>query len=183
LLYAESPDGSRPFHYLAVENRVGADGMAGKGEGPEKEDKKAEERRLFYVALTRARDLLFITGLRSRPSKNNPQGKLNAYLEPIYDWFARKGWVVERPAPPLRPFRNVAHATAAEPITRPDAGECALEPQTPVPPLSYSLVAGFERCPRRMTYQLMFRIPGIVRQASFGPFPENSNSLQEVVRS
>lgn len=163
LLYAESPNGSRPFHYLAVEKHVGADGMAGKGEGPEKEDKKAEELRLFYVALTRARDLLFITGLRSRPSKNNPQGKPNAYLEPIYDWFARKGWVVERPAPALRPFRNAAHPSAVELISRPDAGDSTLEPQTPVPPLSYSLVAGFERCPRRMTYQVMFRIPGTAR--------------------
>ncbi|MDQ6779565.1 MAG: ATP-dependent helicase [Candidatus Eremiobacteraeota bacterium] len=162
LLYAESPDGTRPFHYIAVEHRVGPDGMAGAGEGAEKEEKKTEERRLLYVALTRARDLLFISGLRSRPSKSNPQGKPNAYLEPIYDWFARKGWLVERPAPASRPFRSVAHAPAIGPTRTPAVHEGAHE-QTPVPSLSYSLVAGFERCPRRITYQLMFRIPGIAR--------------------
>src|ERR1700694_3365493 len=166
LLYAESPDGTRPFHYSVVDEGVDANGVVVDDEDEEKREQQAEERRLFYVALTRARDRVYVSGLRGRPSKANSDGKPHEFLESVYAWFEQRAWVADRPVPeePVTLYRAlVPHDSKARPSS---ARLVPAEAARAVPPLSYSLVAGYERCPRRITYKLMFRLPEVMHPDS-----------------
>ena len=158
LLYGEAADGSRPFHYRAVtEHADNAGWLPRKDERP-KDD--TEERRLLYVAITRARDRLFVSGLRGRPSKANPQGATHKFLTAVYNWLHAHGWLRddhrELPTPPR--WTPPDHATVTAPILRPVhsanvRGTC--------PPLSYSLMADFEQCARRAVYRAGLRLPQV----------------------
>jgi ATP-dependent exoDNAse (exonuclease V) beta subunit len=159
LLYGEGADGGRPFHYLAVTERADAEGwVRRKDELSEKDD--SEERRLLYVGITRARDMLFVSGLRRRPSKANPKGKTHRFLTDVYDWLRTRGWLHDdhQALPKLERWTSQQKAALASPSVRP------MQP-TPArgacPPLSYSLIADFEQCPRRAVYRAGLRLPQV----------------------
>ena len=159
LLYGEAADGSRPFHYLAFKGEADSNGYVVRDDDRPRQDE--EERRLLYVAITRARDQLFLSGLRNKPSKGNPLGPPHKFLERIYNWLTGRGWKVDEslpePAgtwtPPARPEMPRAPALNASAIL-PAQATLAL-------PLSYSLIAKFEQCPRRATYRTIMRLPEV----------------------
>jgi len=169
LLYAENPDGSRSFHYESVTRGADEQGFV-----PRKESGKEnpEERRLLYVALTRARDRLFISGLRFKPSKAHPDGKPHDYIQEIYDWLSARGWVADEFLPPDDPtvvpkFSSVDQPKATQNLSSQPTQltgivmSASARETTLALPLSYSLVARFERCPRQATYKLMLRLPEV----------------------
>jgi ATP-dependent helicase/nuclease subunit A len=161
LLYAEGADGSRPFHFLAVKNHADEHGDVPREDERADEEGEAEERRLFYVAITRARDRVFISGLRGKPSKHSAQGKAHKFLERVYEWLAQHEWVGDenipatKPGPWQRPAPKAAARRAPPPLP------AAPPDRALATPLSYSLIAAFEQCPRRATYRTMLRVPEV----------------------
>ncbi len=164
LLYAEGADGSRPFHFEAVDK--GADEH---GNVPRKDEEKgdedddeadAEEWRLFYVALTRARDRVFVSGLRNKPSKQNALGSLNKYLMRVYQWLERRAWAPDEHVPHADGPAWAGHEPAQRLAPSVAAATTAIA-STLATPLSYSLIATFEQCPRRATYRTVLRVPEV----------------------
>ncbi|MBV8668087.1 MAG: ATP-dependent helicase [Candidatus Eremiobacteraeota bacterium] len=159
LLYGEAADGSRPLHFLAVTERTNSEGwLPRRDEQPKKDD--AEERRLLYVAITRARDRIFVSGLRRRPSKAKPEGSTHKFLTAIYDWVLGRGWPSDdhRELPVPARWTPPARQLTVAPVLRPVQpthvrGMC--------PPLSYSLIADFEQCARRAVYRAGLRLPQV----------------------
>ena len=162
LLYGEGPDGGRPFHYLAVTELADSEGYVAANDDQARTEGDAEERRLFYVAITRARDRLFMSGLRTKPSKDHARGKPHKFLQRVYDWLDERGWGADEMTPHgpgMLPRRRIAIAPAVRapaPTTSAGAAETRL-----VAPLSYSAISLFERCPRRATYRIMLRLPEV----------------------
>lgn len=163
LLYAENPDGSRPFHYQSVKLRADAEGFVPRDAGKE----RSEELRLFYVALTRARDRLFVSGPRLYPSKENPAGKPHDYILRLDAGLLERGWLVDEPAPDVAAsYASRTSQANARIATRPrslpakmrseDASRLAI-------PLSFSRIARFERCPREAVYEMALGLPEIGR--------------------
>ena len=159
LLYGEGADGTRPLHYRAVTEEADGEGwVPRKGENAANDD--PEELRLLYVGITRARDRLFVSGLRRRPSKAHPQGAMHRFLRRIDDWLDLRGWLRDEHRGLAKPKRWTPQRrtiTALPPLPTlpptPARGIC--------PPLSYSLIADFERCPRRAIYRAGLRLPQV----------------------
>ncbi|HXN09557.1 MAG TPA: ATP-dependent DNA helicase [Candidatus Acidoferrales bacterium] len=164
LLYAEGADGSRPFHFVAVKYEADEDGIVEREDEREEDEADAEERRLFYVAITRARDRVFISGLRGRPSKQNASGKPHAFLERVYDWLSERGWAADEAIPKSAKVPLVAAVRRDHAIERVKHGEAGfITPAESVlaAPLSYSLIDTFEQCPRRATYRAIVHLPEV----------------------
>ena len=164
LLYAEGADGSRPFHFLAAKFEADEDGIVAREDEREEDDTDAEERRLFYVAITRARDRVFISGLRGRPSKNNARGKPHPFLERVYQWLSDRGWVADETIPAMTeaaPAAVLSTDRAIERVKRVGASPAAVAESVLAAPLSYSLIDAFEQCPRRATYRAVVRLPEV----------------------
>jgi DNA helicase-2/ATP-dependent DNA helicase PcrA len=164
LLYAEGAGGSRPFHYLAIKLDADEDGFVVRDDERDEDERDAEERRLFYVAITRARDRVFISGLRGKPSKQNANGKAHAFLERVYEWLAQREWAADEV---IAEAKGLATAQAGRRDLRAERPKVS-EPKLDVAhegnlavPLSYSLIAAFEECPRRATYRAILRLPGV----------------------
>jgi len=166
LLYAEGADGSRPFHFEAVNEGADEHGIVprkdGDTDGGEEDDDEAdaEEWRLLYVALTRARDRVFVSGLRNKPSKQNPLGSLNKYLKRIYQWLEERAWVPDERVPRANGPVFVSPAPAPRRAAGVAAAPTAVATKYGTP-LSYSLIAAFEQCPRRATYRTILRVPEV----------------------
>ncbi|MBC5806096.1 MAG: UvrD-helicase domain-containing protein [Candidatus Eremiobacter antarcticus] len=187
LLYAENPDGSISFHHTAVKDRADAQGVLHKLDAEEKEMAKAEECRLFYVAITRARDLLYLSGFRSKRSPRNPDGKPHDYLIAAYDWLRAKGWNSDEGVPAHPPLHlgvgPRSNGSASGPRQAVREQIAAVPSATAVPALSYSSIACYEQCPRRVTYKTMFRLPEIVATKGWtpsrAPFDAASNAADD----
>ncbi|MEO6119699.1 MAG: ATP-dependent DNA helicase [Terriglobales bacterium] len=113
-----------------------------------------EERRLFYVALTRARDTLALHG-KKRGKVQYPAGFMRDIGEDktLQPFVARRDAVLRLPA---------VAAAAAEPArdsddTAPMQG--TLFASRPVRPLSASAVDAYETCPQKFKFQKEDRIP------------------------
>jgi len=175
LLCSEGGDGREPFHVLA--RRLGADDS---GWVPHRDDRKPtvardrEERRLFYVALTRARDELFVSGKRSKPGKGGGAGKAHDFLEQTRSWLVQNGWPTDEPSSgPLLPGTNLREeitSTAGEHVSGARdylswlrAGE---RPPltTSSAPLSFSIIHRFEQCPRAVAYASKLGIPPLAAE-------------------
>jgi ATP-dependent helicase/nuclease subunit A len=160
LLYADNPDGSRSFHYESVRRHADGQGyVQPEAAGPD----PSEETRLFYVALTRARDRLFVSGPRGKPSKGKPYGSAHRYLEAVYHWLQHRDWPADQPAPNVLPSRRavavppLASASAPAVPTRPADERSAMTGGV----LSYSLIAAYEQCPRQARYKSVLGLPGV----------------------
>jgi ATP-dependent exoDNAse (exonuclease V) beta subunit len=162
LLYGENPDGSRSFHYQSVKLDADAEGLVTNAE--EKRD-DSEERRLLYVALTRARDRVFISGVRTRPSKNHPQGKPHDYALEAYAWLHERGWEADEALDAGDVRYEGPAAARALPKAAPRPGKRATADRDATVPvqLSYSLIARYERCPRQATYAVMLQLPEVAQ--------------------
>ena len=164
LLYAEGADGSRPFHYQAVKFEADDEGYVVREDEREEHEIDAEERRLFYVAITRARDRVFLSGLRGKPSKNNPHGKPHSFLERVYEWLSDRGWRADESVPQtthLPPLVPVNRSGPLGGVKLTSAGTAQAAESTLAAPLSYSLISAFEECPRRATYRAIMRLPEV----------------------
>jgi ATP-dependent helicase/nuclease subunit A len=163
-VYGENPDGTRSFHYIAVERHADDEGYL---QRMDERGEDLEERRLLYVAATRARDRLFISGVRRAPSKQNPMGKPHAYVAEACEWMHSRGWPIDEPmrsaaqasalptaGPSVSPNGIAPSIVAAAPSSGPPPRETSLNV-----PLSYSFIARFEQCPRQATYKRMLRLP------------------------
>jgi ATP-dependent helicase/nuclease subunit A len=176
-LRLQTPGGGESTPALAFERLAAAAAL----------DEDAEERRLFYVAMTRARDRLILSGSTDpeRQAAPRPGG-------PPLDWIAPAllGGAID----PLRPERVVtgiwdgrltrvltrlvtpatipAAALPAEPRPRPGTPGTALPARAKVVPspaaaqpapqrLSYSTLGQYARCPYRFYLQRTLRLPDV----------------------
>ncbi|OLC68723.1 MAG: hypothetical protein AUH69_01000 [Actinobacteria bacterium 13_1_40CM_4_65_12] len=106
-----------------------------------REDVIAEERRLLYVAMTRARRLLYLT--RASHYEGGRRWRDSRFLEEVRQAGTR---TVER--------RDVAEDRVSPPLTLPASGEGA-----PAVVLSYSSIASYRDCPRQYWYRHVQRLP------------------------
>lgn len=184
LIVSEGGDGVRPFHTHALQEDADSRGHTLPRKDRAKDDsREREERRLYYVAVTRARDELFISGKRGQPSKSFPGGKPDDFLADAIAWMENRGWPLDEPLPPLtgalngeaarqlplalaavdsEPSHTDAGSEIAEFEARPE-GVAARLPRAPakfrVPTLSFSLLTRFERCARQVNYELALGLP------------------------
>jgi len=121
-------------------------------EAPTRDARLAEERRLAFVALTRARTHLFLSyaeryegGKRWKPSR---------FLADMGFLPAPGGGVVEVPAPESAPSVEapppLRAAQATLPMAHPDVHELIV---------SYSQLEEYRRCPRAYQYREIYRLP------------------------
>jgi ATP-dependent exoDNAse (exonuclease V) beta subunit len=130
-------------------------------QGDDKELCQQEERRLFYVAMTRARDSLTIYAKKGTGKKDfTPAGFLRDLLK---DASLRR-WLVQAPA---RGFQTDMFAEAAAPATMTRANEwLALPPAANLHSrLSASAVQTYETCPLQFKLEREWRIPDEVPAA------------------
>ncbi|MEO8688257.1 MAG: UvrD-helicase domain-containing protein, partial [Solirubrobacteraceae bacterium] len=174
-------------------------------------EEDAEERRLFYVAMTRARDRLILSGSTDpeRHADPRPGG-------PPLDWIAPA--LLGGPLDPARPERVVsgawdgrptrvltrlvtpatmpAAALLTEPRRRPGTPGTALPARAKVVPapaaaqaaperLSYSALGQYTRCPYRFYLQRTLRLPDVrppVESGGEAPLAEPPPALDARVR-
>ncbi|MBV8222553.1 MAG: PD-(D/E)XK nuclease family protein, partial [Candidatus Eremiobacteraeota bacterium] len=140
----------------------------------------AEERRLFYVALTRARDEVHVLGPR-RYSASNPDGVPNPFMRETEAWIQAQGWVADEPSPPAgagaRQLKLAMDVSSSAPETETyESYPAQLQPIAhALPPLSYSVLHAYERCPRSVTYRAVMRLPELRR----GPSEELDDALAD----
>jgi len=164
LLVTEGPDGERPFHTAFVSAQADLTGTV-----PEKKvrdsERDREERRLFYVALTRARDELFVSGGRSKPSSVNPKGRIKPFLADVIKWINDRGWAtIDEPSDDVAALERAADVAHIAPLALADFVRARpTKPDIDVPTLSFSAISEFERCPRSVTYRLAYGLPGLGR--------------------
>ncbi len=166
LLVREDGDGRRPFHAVSVERRDDGAGLVPRrSERARDQARSDEELRLFYVALTRARDELYVSGRRSYPSKDEPAGKPHGFLKSVIEWISLRGWAVDEPVP---------HASAGVVAIDPPLPELRAygDPNVPtpralfgVPALSFSVIRRYRECPRAVNYRIALRLPVLAGSA------------------
>lgn len=119
-----------------------------------------EERRLFYVAMTRARDSLTIYAKEGKGKESTPPG----YLRELLKDKSLSRWLRSRPA---RGAQIDLFAQASSP--GPETGACAwlaLPPQRDLSArLSASAVETYQTCPLQFKLEREWRIPGEVPAA------------------
>jgi superfamily I DNA/RNA helicase len=173
LLCMEGADGNKPFHAVAAKLQVDDDGIAPNKAELGETERAAEERRLFYVALTRARDELYILG-GSQYSKTNPAGRPHEFIAEIESWMTIQGWPIDEPVPVVEKAGRI-HSTAtddgdgrlkstATDRSEGDRAKSTATAKPALPPLSFSSLRAFERCPRSMTYAAILRLPDLRRR-------------------
>jgi ATP-dependent exoDNAse (exonuclease V) beta subunit len=150
-----------------------------------------EERRLFYVAMTRARERLILSGaakleawpeLEGNGGGGGPiawMGPAMAELEGVAVSFVAPEDLVAPPrAEPVAP--PAATPAPSEPPASPSLGPPA-SPGPPVAALSYSSLAAYRRCGYRFYAERVLRLPTRPGQrvAPGGPAPEHGLSATE----
>jgi DNA helicase-2/ATP-dependent DNA helicase PcrA len=183
LLCREGRDDSRLFHFEWARLQPDTDGSIPHEDEIEK-GPSPEERRLFYVALTRARDEVYVLGGR-RYSGKKPLGDPHVFVAETEMHVDARGWLQDDPAP-AAPHVVPKQAPALEPPraeqTELWGGQVVpeLRSQDPraqehgttsrasldtlhsaLPPLSFSTLHAFERCPRSVTYKVSLRLPNV----------------------
>jgi ATP-dependent DNA helicase UvrD/PcrA len=124
-------------------------GSVAAGDG--KEIHEQEERRLFYVAITRARDRLSIAGRPGRGRDKSPSGYLRGLLQ-------------DRKVSSALACREVRNTTPAQPAQdlSPVLSWILMPPSFPLRgmPLSANAVQNYATCPMKFKLQRDWRIPG-----------------------
>jgi DNA helicase-2/ATP-dependent DNA helicase PcrA len=113
-----------------------------------------EERRLFYVAMTRARDSLVLYGKQGPGRDKTPPG----YARELLKHVALGPWRIERAA---REFQTDLFGGAAAPaaFASRTAEWLALPPAFPLNRLSATAVESYEVCPLQFKLEREWRIP------------------------
>jgi superfamily I DNA/RNA helicase len=126
----------------------------------DKEISRQEERRLFYVAMTRARDSLTLYARRGRGKQPTPDG----FLRDLLTDPSLKPWLRQRQALEFQVelFAEAAPALQGSPVTEwlklPPAFDLGAK-------LSASAVQTYEICPLQFKLEREWRIPGNVPAA------------------
>jgi DNA helicase II / ATP-dependent DNA helicase PcrA len=124
------------------------------GEGDGKTLHEQEERRLFYVAMTRSRDSLTLYGKQGVGKDKTPPGLTRELLKDP----TLRPWLTQRPA---REFQTDLFGNAAptpEFISR-TAEWLSLPPAFPLTRLSATAVESYEICPLQFKLEREWRIP------------------------
>jgi len=116
-----------------------------------------EERRLFYVAMTRARDSLHIYAKQGIGKDKTPAGYVRELLQEV----SLRPWLISRSA---RPSQSTIDIFAAASPAHPAASHTAEWLDLPATPglharLSASAVDTYERCPLQFKLERDWRIP------------------------
>jgi DNA helicase-2/ATP-dependent DNA helicase PcrA len=124
------------------------------GQGDEKSLHEQEERRLFYVAMTRARDSLILYGKQGTGKDKTPPGLLRELLKHP----ALKRCLNERTA---RAFQTdlFAGATSVPAFASRTAQWLSLPPAFPLSRLSATAVESYEICPLQFKLEREWRLP------------------------
>jgi len=171
LICREAADGSEPFHSVAVRLRADADGVVTRAEDRRADPARdLEELRLFYVALTRARDELFVTGILRH-------GSAHRFLRFLNEFAAQRGWATDEPRPSVEriaaPVNGRTVSAQDGPASDLSGAIPALMPSFAAPihrtTLSFSAIQYFEQCPRRSRYAVALRLPQCSKSVSDGP--------------
>ena len=124
------------------------------GEGDDKTLHHQEERRLFYVSMTRARDSLTLYGPKGRGKDPSPSGYLRelGHDRPLADALRHR---------PARGYQTEIFAAAADPAFASRAGEwVALPPASNLSArLSASAITAYEKCPLQFKLEREWRLP------------------------
>ncbi len=133
-------------------------------EGDAKDLHNQEERRLFYVAMTRARDTLSIYGKRSRSRKSALPPRYAEATSPgfIRD-FAADRHLADATAVRLTDFRPEIQAAASHVQAFSSAGEWMLLPPLRAMDkmsLSATRIENYETCPLRFKMEADWNLPG-----------------------
>lgn len=128
-----------------------------------------EERRLFYVAMTRAKDLLFITA-----AKYYAEGKRERKLSPfVYETFGEKyvNSLLKKGESGTTMFQQSLLEWDASPPFRPDNSK----KPSPITYLSYSQIQTFDMCPLHYKLRYMLKLPAFLSSSlSFGTSVHNT---------
>ena len=132
-----------------------------------------EERRLFYVAMTRARERLILSGaarLEKWPALegNGGGGGPIAWIGPAVEQLDGVGVTFVRPED-LVAVAAVPPAEVEPPVERPDVLPAPAPPVSAGPPvsaLSYSSLAAYERCGYRFYAERVLRLPALPGQGA-----------------
>jgi DNA helicase-2/ATP-dependent DNA helicase PcrA len=124
------------------------------GEGDSRGLHEEEERRLFYVAMTRARDSLTLYGKQGAGKDKTPPGLLRELLKD----FGLRGWLVQRPAKAFQTDLFGSAAAAPGFVSR-TAEWLSLPPAFPLNRLSATAVETYETCPLQFKLEREWRIP------------------------
>ncbi len=111
-----------------------------------------EERRLFYVAMTRARERLYLTSARDYGGKR--ERKASQFVLEALDL----------PREAARPFKTTALEEIRRLAAAPQPGDPAFEAELPAPPgspleLSHRQVDDYQTCPLKYRYIHLLRVP------------------------
>jgi len=134
-------------------------------EGDDKEIHKQEERRLFYVAMTRARETLTLC---ARPSRSRRDARPNAFVRDLINDRAARPYWSEREVAPVT-IDVAAGALAAGS----GVGAWLLNPP-PSPfvfdgALSATVIESYETCPLQFKIERFWKVPGeVAAQMQYG---------------
>ncbi|MBV8431448.1 MAG: PD-(D/E)XK nuclease family protein, partial [Solirubrobacterales bacterium] len=139
----------------------------------------AEERRLFYVAMTRARERLIVSGAARLEKWGEGNGVPMAWLGPdlVSDVSAGEGvrdgvrFGVVRPVPDdVAEFVGpIPRNSQPGPVTVPPPPLAAVAPGPPVGAVSYTSLVAYQRCGYRFYVERVLGIPGTEERRPAGP--------------
>ena len=143
------------------------------GEGDGKSLHEQEERRLFYVAMTRARDTLSLYGKQGVGRDKTPAGMLRELLKN----FALKSVLIQRPARAFQTDMFASEMPRAASASR-TAEWIGLPPASPMTRLSATSIERYSVCPLQFKLAHEWKLPTDVPAAM-----QNGAAMHRVLRT